>query len=233
MNGGSVINLFNMDCMEAMRAMPDKAYDLAIVDPPYGKKPTRNADGLGAYPMRTFGLGSDSWDIKPEPEFFKELFRVSINQIIWGGNYFIEHLYSTNCCVIWDKNKTFDAFADCEIAWTSFKTVARIFRYTWNGMLQGDMKNKETRIHPTQKPVRLYEFLLKNYAKPGDRILDTHLGSGSSAIACHNMGFDLDGYEIDKDYYNAAIKRLNDHKRQGSLFMPSEIFTPQNLTVKP
>ena len=208
-----MINITNEDNMELMARYPDNYFDLAIIDPPYGKKPTRNADGLGVC-KRTFERGSDDWDIKPSKEYFNELFRVSKNQVIWGGNYFIENLYSTNCFLIWDKNKTFGAFAECEMAWTSLKDVARIYKYTWNGMIQQDMKNKEQRIHPTQKPISLYKWLLKNYATEGDKILDTHLGSGSIAIACHDMGFDLTACELDPDYYNAAMKRLTDHQKQ-------------------
>ena len=213
-NGRSTIRMYNCDCMELMKT---GKWDLAIVDPPYGKKPTRNTNGLGVC-KKTFESGSDNWDIKSPPEYFSELFRVSCNQIIWGGNYFIEHLVSTNCFLVWDKNKTFGAFADCEMAWTSFSDVARVFKFTWNGMLQEDMKNKEKRIHPTQKPVKLYEWLLTNYAKEGDTILDTHGGSMSIAIACWELGFDLDICELDKDYFDAAVKRFESHISQQVLF---------------
>ena len=209
--------VYNLDCMEYLPQYEDNHFELAIVDPPYGKKPTRNTNGLGVC-KKTFESGSDNWDIKPPPEYFSELFRVSCNQIIWGGNYFIEHLVSTNCFLVWDKNKTFGAFADCEMAWTSFSDVARVFKFTWNGMLQEDMKNKEKRIHPTQKPVKLYEWLLTNYANEGDKILDTHVGSGSSRIACHKMGFDFTGYEIDEDYWNAQEQRFKQFKKQLTLF---------------
>jgi site-specific DNA-methyltransferase (adenine-specific) len=126
----------------------------------------------------------------------------------------------TSCFIVWDKDNSGD-FADAELAWTSFKTATRIFKYRWNGMLQGDMKNKEERQHPTQKPVKLYEWLLTNYAKKGDRILDTHLGSGSSAIAAHNLGFDFVGMELDKNYYEAAVKRFNAHIVQATVFAPN------------
>jgi site-specific DNA-methyltransferase (adenine-specific) len=211
------MTITNEDNMLLMARYPDNHFDLAIVDPPYGKKPTRDTGGLGVC-KKTFESGCDNWDIKPDSKYFKELFRVSKNQIIWGGNYFIENLHSTNCFLIWDKDKTFGAFADCEMAWTSFKDVARIYKFTWNGMLQGDMKNKETRIHPTQKPVALYKWLLHKYAKQGDKILDTHLGSGSIAIACHDYGFDLTACELDKEYFDKAMERINNHKLQQRLF---------------
>ena len=138
---------------------------------------------------------------------------MSVNQIIFGGNYFIKHLHNTSCVIVWDKDNSGN-FADAELAWTSFKTAVRIFRYRWNGMLQQNMKHKENRIHPTQKPVALYQWLLKNYAKPGDKILDTHGGSCSSAIACDIMGFYATIYEIDADYYKAAVERFERHKQQ-------------------
>ncbi|MFA5240572.1 MAG: DNA methyltransferase [Phycisphaerae bacterium] len=155
----------------------------------------------------------------PDEKYFTELKRVTGNQIIFGGNYFIKHLSNTPCFIVWDKDNSGN-FADCELAWTSFKTATRKFQYRWNGMLQENMKQKEFRIHPTQKPVALYQWLLKNYAKPGDRILDTHGGSCSLAIACDIMGFDAEIYEIDKDYYEAAVDRFNRHKQQTVLFEP-------------
>ncbi len=145
--------------------------------------------------------------------------RVSKNQIIWGGNYFILPL--TKSWIIWDKKtqaKYSNDFADCELAWTSYNKPARIFRWLWSGMMQQNMKDKQKRIHPTEKPLKLYEWLLMNYAKAGDKILDTHLGSGSIAIACHNLGYDLTACELDKEYYNAAIKRIEQHKQQVRMF---------------
>jgi site-specific DNA-methyltransferase (adenine-specific) len=142
---------------------------------------------------------------------------VSTNQIIWGGNYFIEHLKNTSCVVVWDKDNSGN-FADCELAWTSFKSAVRKFQYRWNGMLQENMKNKEYRQHPTQKPVALYEWILKNYAKPGDKILDTHLGSGSSRIAAYDADLDFTGYEIDEDYFNAQEARFKAHTSQIRIF---------------
>ena len=155
----------------------------------------------------------------PDAEYFSEIKRVSKNQIIWGGNYFLDYLGSTECMVCWDKGRTDLAFADGEIAWTSFKKPVRIFRFKWNGMLQEDMKNKECRIHPTQKPVRLYQWLLERFAKEGDRILDTHLGSGSSRIAAYELNYDFVGYEIDKVYFEEQERRFLQHTAQMNLFV--------------
>ena len=210
----SSIKIIHGDCMDAMKNTPDKFYNLAICDPPYGI----GEDGAknhyrGQLAKPTLYIAK-SWDRNIPPKtYFDELLRVSKNQIIWGGNFFIDFLTSTSCMIVWDKINSGD-FADCELAWTSFKAAVRKFSFMWNGMLQGNMKNKEIRIHPTQKPVALYQWLLKNYAKSGDRILDTHLGSGSSAIAADIMGFDFVGLEIDKDYYEAALDRFNRHKQQ-------------------
>ena len=143
---------------------------------------------------------------------------MSKNQIIWGGNYFLDFLNSTPCMIFWDKARDGINFADGEIAWTSFKSPVRRFLFRWNGMLQGDMKNKAIRFHPTQKPVQLYEWVLKNFAKPGDKILDTHLGSGSSRIAAYNLGFDFVGYELDPYYFKMEEERFNAHTAQQSLF---------------
>lgn len=201
---------------------PDNAFDLAIVDPPYGisepafrrDNTTTKAASLTDYHVAVYRQDA------PSRECFDELRRVSVNQIIWGGNYFIDYLSSTRSMLVWDK-ETIDAqWADAEIAWTSFSNSVRIFKFAWNGMIQGNMKNKERRIHPTQKPVALYKWLLTNYAKPGNTILDTHLGSGSSRIAAYDLGFDFTGYELDKDYFDAQERRFADHIAQGKLFEP-------------
>lgn len=194
-------NLYNMDCMEAMKEIPDKYFELAIVDPPYGIKPTSN---FGAKDTVRFSKKDVMWDIKPSNEYFEELMRVSKNQIIWGGNYF--QLPPNRCFIIWDKENGNNPFADCEYAWTSFKNSARIFRMFWLG---SHVHRIEEVIHPTQKPVALYKWLLTNYAKEGDKILDTHVGSASSLIACYVLGFDYMGFEIDEEYYNNAVKRLS------------------------
>ena len=158
-------------------------------------------------------------DISPDKAYFSELMRVSKNQIIWGANHFISKIpYDSSCWIVWDKRNDATDFADCELAWTSFKTAVRVFRFKWNGMLQEDMMHKEVRIHPNQKPVALYKWLLNKYAKAGDKILDTHVGSASSLIACHDLGFDYIGFERDPYYYEIANKRLNEHKAQISIF---------------
>lgn len=209
-----------MDCMEAMKQFPDKFFELAIVDPPYG---------IGAYSDGTMGGGvlakqstykKTEWDfVAPETKYFIELKRVSKNQIIWGANHFISRIpFDSSCWIVWDKQNGENDFADCELAWTSFKTAVRKFEFRWQGMLQGNMKNKEIRIHPTQKPVALYTWLLNNYAKKGDKILDTHVGSASSLIACHKLGFEYWGFEIDPDYYALATARLEAVKSQISIF---------------
>lgn len=204
------------DCMDLMKRYPDKHFDLAIVDPPYGigedGKKNHSRDRLATATRYT----PKSWDSEIPPiSYFVELRRVSQNQIIWGGNYF--PLLPSPCWLVWDKDNSGD-FADCELAWASFKTAVRKFKYRWNGMLQENMAEKETRIHPTQKPVALYRWLLANYAKPGQRILDTHLGSGSHAIAAHYAGVHLTACEIDKDYFEAAKARIERETRQTTLF---------------
>ena len=197
---------YNMDCMEAMREMPDKAFELAIVDPPYG---------IGVDKMTMFdGAKKQSRhkeyrDIAPTNEYFSELFRVSKNQIIWGGNYF--SLSPSRCFLSWDKIQEFSG-ADFELAWTSFDKPSKTFR-----MCRAEAYGNGT-IHPTQKPVKLYEWLLTNYAKQGDKILDTHLGSGSSRIAAYNLGFDFVGYEIDHDYFAAQEERFQKHTAQIRFF---------------
>lgn len=150
----------------------------------------------------------------PDAEYFSELERVSKHRIIWGGNYFLSYLGATQCMIFWDKGRRGMNFADGEIAWTDFKEPARIYEFKWNGMLQQDMTNKEHRIHPTQKPVKLYEWLLENYAKQGDKILDTHVGSASSLIACHRHGFDFVGFELDEVYYKESLERLDAERAQ-------------------
>jgi len=205
--------------MEAMRKMPDNAYDLAIIDCPYGIKEGSEKIKSRHHSQKKYKVSD--WDNSaPDEEYFNELFRVSKNQIIWGANHFISRIpIDSSCWVVWDKDTGNCDFADAELAWTSFKTAVRVFKFTWNGFRQGYVnKEKQIRIHPTQKPVKLYEWLLTNYAKEGDKILDTHLGSMSIAIACHNLKFDLDGWELDEDYYKAGVERFEKHKRQLQLF---------------
>ena len=215
--------LYHMDCMEAMKDIPDKYFELAIVDPPYGINVMANDTVGGEKLAKVKKYGKKEWDLNPpEKYYFEELLRISKHQIVWGANHFISKIpLDSSCWVVWDKDNTGN-FADCELAWTSFKTAVRKFEYRWNGMLQGDMKNKENRIHPTQKPVALYEWLLNNYAKKGDKILDTHVGSASSLIACYNLGFDYMGFELDEDYYKAACKRIEARKNQMDIFYMEE-----------
>lgn len=216
--------------MEYMASLPDKAFDLAIVDPPYGI----SAEGGMINSAKTFaGLGK-SWDKAiPSQEYFTELMRVSANQIIWGGNYF--PLPPTRGIVFWFKRQPIPNLSDGELAWTSFDSVARCFDYMWTNVKAGPgdgvKLNKPASIHPTQKPVALYRWLLKNYAKPGQRILDTHLGSGSIAIACDIEGFDLVGCELDLDYYNAARHRLAVHQSAPRLFDSTPAELPQQLSL--
>ena len=209
------------DNMELMARYPDGYFELAIVEPPYGIDVTNQSQGKGGGVAKKIEYKKTDWDkIAPNQTYFKELKRVSKNQIIWGANHFIENIPNANssCWVVWDKDNGSTDFADCELAYTSFNTAVRKIKWKWSGMLQQDMKNKEIRIHPTQKPIKLYEWLLMKYAKENDKILDTHLGSGSIAIACHNLGFELTGCELDKDYYEAAMKRINEHKQQIRMF---------------
>ena len=211
------INIFNRDCMDAMKEMNDNAFDLAIVDPPYGINiNTQYKSGFLKCDAPARAIEKE-WDSSiPSPEYFDELKRVSRFQIIWGGNYFLDYLSNTRCLLVWDKNNGNNFMADCEIAWTNLDSAVRKFTYHH---LEGSGANNSTgRIHPTQKPVRLYEWILDKYAKPNWKILDTHIGSGSIAVACHNCGFDLTGFEIDSDYYNDCMKRLNEHQRQLKLW---------------
>ena len=218
-----MIELHNVDCMEYLATCEDNAFELAIVDPPYGLKETAKRSRQRVPKTQSskwknrrapnYG-GSDDWDNStPTSQYFAEIERVTKNQIIWGANHF-GMMQPSSGWVVWFK-KRFDEkndFSDAELAYTSFKKGCRLFHMPWIGF--GAVDAKEKRIHPTQKPVKLYEWLLMNYAKEGDRILDSHLGSGSIAIACHNLGFDLVGCELDADYYNAAKKRLEQHQSQ-------------------
>lgn len=216
------ITLYNADCMDIMQEMPDNAFDLAIVDPPYGigeanilKNKTRGK----ITKSKRYKVFSGKDAEPPTIDYFRELFRISRNQIIWGANYFISRIpRDSPCWIVWDKDNGENDFADCELAWTSFPTAVRRFKYKWQGMLQENMKNKEVRIHPTQKPVALYKWLLFKYAKECDKILDTHGGSMSSAIAAHDMGFEMTIIEKDPEYFAAARRRLQWHQAQQKLF---------------
>jgi len=199
--------------MQLMARYEDNHFDLAIVDPPYGINASEMNMGNGK--NKKYSKGK-KWDnATPNKNYFKELQRVSKYQIIWGGNYFADKLKPSRCYIFWDKGIYADCdFADGELAWTNFDKVLRIAKIRYKGFLGAD----KIRIHPTQKPVKLYEWLLMNYAKEGDKILDTYLGSGSIAIACHNLKFDLTACELDKDYYEAALKRLKIHQQQLTMF---------------
>jgi len=212
MNWTDKIKVTNEDNMELMARYPNNYFDLAIVDPPYG---------IG-FDNKIRDKKNKSWDNSiPNNEYFKELLRVSKNQIIWGGNYF-PILWDNGCksFIFWDKDPSVESYSDGELAWTSFDVPAKRFYWAWNGLANGIKgRNKvEKTIHPTQKPVELYKWLLDNYAKEGDKILDTHLGSGSIAIACHDYKFDLTACELDKDYYNSAYDRFKKHSAQKTLF---------------
>jgi site-specific DNA-methyltransferase (adenine-specific) len=189
-------NVYNIDCIEYMRTLPDKAFQLAIVDPPYGlnRKSTKGAGKLKKRVLNTSDI-SKRWDIAPSKEYFDELRRVSENQIIWGGNYF--DLPPCRCFICWDKCQPWPNFSQAEFAWTSFDKPAKMFRHT--SRING-------KWHPTTKPVELYAFLLRTFAKEGDRILDTHMGSQSSRIAAHKLGFDYVGCEIDKEYFDKGCE---------------------------
>lgn len=221
------LSLFHADCMDIMRQYPDKYFDLAIIDPPYGigedgsKNHTR-----GKLAISKNYKGYSGNDLKaPESEYWNELKRISKNQIVWGANHFISRLpFDSSCWIVWDKDNGQTDFADCELAWTSFYTAVRKFKWKWQGMLQQNMKEKQQRIHPNEKPIQLYEWILNKYANENDKILDTHLGSGSIAIAIDKANT-LDkknltfvGIELDPDYFLAAVKRFRNHKRQQVFF---------------
>jgi site-specific DNA-methyltransferase (adenine-specific) len=227
-----ISEVYNMDCMEYMKTIPDGFFDLAICDPPYFSGPekkqyygskvsNKNIKRIDYVPL------DKSWKV-PTKEYFDELLRVSKHQIIWGINYY-KVVLPKNGIIIWDKINDTSTFSDAELAYCSMINTVKIFRYMWNGMLQGcgdgtsfkiqgNKKLNEKKIHPTQKPIVLYRWLLKNFSKTGDKIFDSHLGSGSSRIATNEMGFDFYGCELDTNYFNAANKRFNDYKNQTTLF---------------
>lgn len=220
---------YNTDCMEYMRSLPDKTFDLAVVDPPYFSGPERR----GYYGNKVSSIGvhrdypiSPKWDV-PQAPYFKELDRVAKKYIVWGCNYFYYHFPAGR--IVWDKCNASSSFSDCEIAATNCHDSVRLFRFMWNGMcqgksivegavMQGDKRKNEKRIHPTQKPVALYEWIFSRYAKPGDKILDTHLGSGSSRIAAYDAGLDFVGCEIDSHYFEAQEERFAAYTAQVALW---------------
>jgi site-specific DNA-methyltransferase (adenine-specific) len=208
----SIVHL--MDCIEGMKQYPDKWFDLAVVDPPYGIGAAKQID-LGNSNKKVKHKTKDWDNAIPTAEYFSELFRVSKNQIIWGGNYFIEHLKNTRCFIVWNKENGTNNMADCELAWASFETSVRMY----NGhIFKGIGNSNYVTIHPTQKPIKLYDWIFHNYAKPDFKILDTHLGSGSSRIAAHKHGLDFTGFELDAEYFEKGNKRFDDFISQTTIF---------------
>ena len=221
------LKITNKDNMELMARYPDNHFDLAIVDPPYGIGESSNDNKGRSKLAKSKDYGSKKWDDKaPNKDYFTELKRVSKNQIIFGANHFIENIPNANssCWIVWDKVNGDNDFADCELAYCSFKTAVRKISLRWHGMLQHNMKDKEVRIHPTQKPVSLYQWILQKYAEPNFKILDTHLGSGSIAIALDSlnkiekMNLTLTACELDTEYYQTATQRINEQTTWNSLF---------------
>lgn len=237
-NINDMTQVFNEDCMIGMARYPDKYFELAIVDPPYGIKRADNIKTIGKNYSRknSFIVRTDyknkKWDSEsPTIEYFNELFRISKNQIIWGANHFISKIpFDSSCWIIWDKVNAIPTYASGEMAWTSFKQPMKIVPLIHSGFKRGQNIGKNSKIiynipfsgsmdiHPTQKPVALYKWLLTNYAKQGDKILDTHGGSMSSVIACLDLGFDITCFELDKDYFESAKKRIETHLSQSNLF---------------
>lgn len=224
---------YNMDCMDGMKQFPDKYFDLAIVDPVYGDVKAggymtgKSKGGVALYPEYDYSIWNQP---KTDKAYFDELFRVSKNQIVFGGNYFAKEIgRNSSCWIVWDKCNGNTYWADCELAWTSFDKAVRLFRYMWSGMMQGSsiehgeivQGNKalnEKRIHPTQKPVALYNWIIREFAQPGWKLLDTHVGSGSSLIAFVDAGMDFVGFEKEKSYYEKSAERLKQHRAQITLF---------------
>ncbi len=210
------IELTNECNMQLMARYPDNYFELAIVDPPYGIGAGSKNFKNGTSKIKTIDFRENDWDKSiPSKDYFKELQRISKNQIIWGGNYFSNLLENSQCWLFWDKGTGDNSYADGELAWTSFNGSIRKFFKSWVG---ANANNGSDRIHPTEKPIDLYKFILNKYAKQGDKILDTHLGSMSIAIACHDYGFELVGCELDKEYYDKGIQRVKNHISQTKLF---------------
>jgi len=208
--------IYCMDCLEGMKEIPDKSIDLVITDPPYGIKENNEHNLTRGDLAKPTDYGHYDWDNQPAgKEHFDEIFRISKNQIIFGGNYFT--LPPSPCWIVWDKDNGGNDFADCELAWTSFKMAVRKFKWRWNGMLQEDPTHKEERVHPTQKPVKLFEWIIKNYAKEGDVICDPFFGSGACLVAAVRMGHSFIGFEKEQSYYDAAQIRIKNAQGQGKI----------------
>ena len=202
-------HIYQGDCREVMKTFPDKSIDLVLTDPPYGINENAFRVANRGKLAKTKDYGEFHWDKKRiEKVYFDEMFRISKNQIIFGGNYYIDYLYPTKCFLVWDKDNFTNDFADCELAWTSFKTAARIFKWRWSGMLQENMSNKELREHPTQKPLALFDWIVRNYSEPYDLILDPFMGSGVTLEACKLLHRNYIGIEINPDYCKIAEERL-------------------------
>ena len=212
--------VYMMDCIQGMKEYPDKYFDLAVVDPPYGIGEDGGSNHSRGKFAKATKYTAKNWDTKPPPiEYFIELFRVSKSQIVWGANHFISRMpYDSSCWIVWDKVNGDNDFADCELAWTSFDKAVRQFQFRWAGMLQGNMKDKELRIHPTQKPIALYDWIFSKFSTEGMKVLDTHLGSGSSRIAAHKNKLNFVGFEIDEEYFIKSEQRYADFTSQLRLF---------------
>ena len=228
MNITDKITITNEDNMELMSRFPDNHFDLAIVDPPYGIGADEAQNNAAEQRIKSNGKSKagrgyklykkSEWDNEiPNEKYFKELFRISKNQIIWGGNYMTEFLKPSMGWIIWDKGQRDFSLADGEMAWTSFNKAMRIFEFSRASCIKSNNTAIE-KFHPTAKPFELYKWILDKYAKPGDKILDTHLGSGSIAIACHDYGFELTACELDKEYFDKSIERIKNHVSQQKLF---------------
>ena len=224
--------LYLGDCFDVMREIATYGIDLILADPPYGigesneKNLTRGHKGI-----KPTNFGNYTWDQKKlDQSYFYEMLRISKNQIIFGGNYYTDFLHNTNCWIVWDKNNTGD-FADCELAWTSFNTAVRKFKYTWNGMLQENMMNKENRVHPTQKPIPLMEWIIDKYSTHNQTVLDPFMGSGTTGVACANLHRQFLGIELEPKYFEIACKRIEDAQRQLSLFHDIETKPAKQLNL--
>ena len=223
-----ISEVYNVDCVGYMKNLPDNFFDLSICDPPYGinadEKNSTDKKQSKKSAHNSKDYGNQKWDANiPSEEYFTQLKRVSKNQIIWGANYF----GLTGGMIFWDKCVTMPTYSKGELAYCSLINSVQLFKYAWHGMIQQNMKDKELRYHPTQKPIALYYWLLQNYAKPNDRILDTHLGSGSSRIAAYELGFDFYGTEIDTQYFDDSCSRFATHIAQTKLFTPAQIKAEQ------
>ena len=209
-----MIELIQGDCLDYLKTLDDNQIDVVVTDPPYGIGEAAGKNKSRGQLAQPQDYGDKEWDNKrPSDEFFKEILRVSKNQVIFGGNYFADLLPASSCWLVWDKDNSGD-FADCELAWTSYKTAVRHFKYRWNGMLQGNMSRKEKRVHPTQKPIPLMEWVVQNYTKVGDTILDPFMGSGTTGVASCNLSKSFIGIELDPEYFKIAQKRIEDADSQ-------------------